>query len=318
MWYRKIKMARKILAHEIKSVEDHSVKIKELEKFYRIEFIEDLIFDIDKNGGKTFARELKKVINKIDFTGINFDNFNCFEYDFSNTFGIEIDPEKVHSKNIIGAKFTNVTFIGIFKYINITNVDFTGSKNAVIDLSISSRNLYENKFCDVKFIGELEGSIYGCDFSGSTGAIINPQKIDKNDLSNCIFKDVEFTGPFDNAIIKGSDFGGSKGAVIDPQKIKSKNMVDVKLKDVAIEGSLYEVSIIGTDFTGSIGAVINLEYTSDAALENTILKDVKIEGVSRLVNLSTSQKEGAVLTENDYINSFEDDIKYKIAKLNKK
>ena len=315
---RKIKMARKILAKEIRNVEDYSVKIKELEKFYNADFVENLIFEIDKLGGKTFSKEIKKVISKIDFTGIDFENFSCNYYDFTNTRGIEIDPQKVHDKSIYGAKFTNVTFIGDFKYIDIIKVNFTGSKNAVIDLSTSSRNLHQNIFCDVKFIGELKGSIYESDFTGSIGAKIDPQKIDNKYLANCKFKDVEFIGSFDDATIKCSDFSGSKGAVINPQKIYDRNMSYIKLKDTIINGSLDEVNIIGTDFTGSKGAVINVRAVSHFDLEDTILKDVTIEGVAEFPNFADKQIDGVVFKENDYINNFELDIHDKIAKLNKK
>lgn len=58
------------------------------------------------------------------------------------------------------------------------------------------------------------------DFSNYSGVKLNPQTVFNKDLSNCTFKGVEFTGPFDGCKITGSDFSGSSGAKIDPLTLK--------------------------------------------------------------------------------------------------
>lgn len=120
--------------------------------------------------------------------------------------------------------------------------------------------------------------ISGKDFTGSKGAIINPQTIYKKDLSNTILTDTQIIGDFTEARLHKTNFTGSKGAKIDPHKIYIGNLSNAKLADTEIIGPLYNTIIVGTDFTGSKGAIINPQTIEDKNFENTNLTDSEIIG----------------------------------------
>ena len=95
-----------------------------------------------------------------------------------------------------------------------------------------------------------------------------------HDLSNCVFDGVEFTGPFDNCLIRFSDFSGSKGAVINPETLNGDMyivniggqtiekrikfpIINCNFKDVEFDGKFNDTILYNSSFAGSKGAYID-------------------------------------------------------------
>ena len=151
-----INKIRKILVDMIKVADYHSIKIKDLG--FDDEFIEYLLFDVNKNNKKNFAKKIVKVLDKIDFSGVSFDNFYCESYDFSNLYGVCINPQTILHKSLIDVKLCDVEFIGPFDDVNICRADFTGSKGAKIDpQKVSGKDFYKTILTDAEIIGSFEG-----------------------------------------------------------------------------------------------------------------------------------------------------------------
>lgn len=110
-------------------------------------------------------------------------------------------------------------------------------------------------FSNVNFDGFVSCDF---DFSPYCGIKLNPQRVRRKNMTNSIFKGVEFIGPFDGVEISGSDFSGSKGAKINPQTLKAYGLCNVKCKDIEFIGNtegeqpdFFGISISGADFNGS-------------------------------------------------------------------
>ena len=114
------------------------------------------------------------------------------------------------------------------------------------------------------------------DFTGSKGAVINPQEIYEKSLWYTILTDVKILGSLDNVNVVGANFTGSSGAVINPQKIYGKSLCGTKLTDVKISGSLGGVNVSGADFTGSSGAKMTADEAEKTKELGTNLTDVEI------------------------------------------
>ena len=88
-------------------------------------------------------------------------------------------------------------------------------------------------FEGVEFIGSFDGiHCFKNNFSGSKGAVINPQTLRNYNLSYSNFADVTFDGSFDGIEIDNVNFKGSAGAVIDPSTVKNRNISHSNFKDV--------------------------------------------------------------------------------------
>lgn len=180
------------------------------------------------------------VLHYTDFTGAKSTNGDL----------IKLNPRKIVYKSMIGCIFNGIIFTREFDYCKISNCDFTGSKNAVINPRNIYKKLNGNTFNGVYFTDTLDYiSIVGCDFTGSIGAVINPQKVINKDLSSCNFCDVIFNGPFDNTKIKGSNFTCSINAVINPQTIHSKNLTNTNLTDAIVVDNFNDVFLFNTTMT---------------------------------------------------------------------
>lgn len=161
---------------------------------YSKEELIELFFDeVEDETGNNFYKIndiMKKVISKIDFSNVPFDNVNVTNIDFSGSCGVKINPQTIYAKNLSGAKLNGVEFIG---------------NNTVNEIDL---------FEGVK--------VSNTNFAGSKGARINPQTIYEKNLSHCLLTDVDFTGfTFDGANLCDTDFTGSKGARINPNLVKN-------------------------------------------------------------------------------------------------
>ena len=173
--------------------------------------LEKIIFkNILNTTHKVFAL-YEDLIQKLDLSDISFDNFNAYQFDFGELYGVKLNPQTVHGKDLRHSILEGVEIIGSFDNCMIHHTNF----------------------------------------KGSTGAKINPQSIYEKDLSYSILDGVEITGPFDNCKIVGTDFTGSTGAKINPQTIYEKDLSFANLSGVEIIESLDDCIIDCANFTNS-------------------------------------------------------------------
>jgi len=86
-----------------------------------------------------------------------------------------------------------------------------------------------------------DASVEYVDFTGSKGAVINPQTVYGKSLLGAKLADAEIKGTFDGVNIRGADFTGSKGeAVINPQTVFLGSLVGTTLSDVKLKECDYE------------------------------------------------------------------------------
>jgi len=276
--------------------------IKELEKLedgivikldYGIQFLDAILFDyFDNREYKKFALPMN-ILCKIDLSNVSFDKFMISRYhtgcSFKGLHGVNINPQTIYNKDLINAGLYGVNFIGPFD--------------------------------DVK--------IMGADFTGSTGAVINPMKLCSRGLyvgvRNCNFSGVKFTKPFkfrtvfDGVFerkilqmdIEGSNFTGSIGAVIDLSPAKEvehdeyeggyyvgKEYISLErctLTDAKIKGSYKNINISGANFRGAKGNLtINPQEVKDRKLDSCNFKGVIFNGPFYDCNISDSDFTGSL------------------------
>ena len=91
----------------------------------RSEFVEELLFNTDEFGMKTFAFPIE-LMKKVDFTGISFEDFFAFGFDFTGFKGVAIDPQKVFDKDLSFANLNGVTIINTFDDVKYEGTNFEG------------------------------------------------------------------------------------------------------------------------------------------------------------------------------------------------
>jgi len=127
----------------------------------------------------------QKYLEKIDFSNVSFDNFFLENFDFSKLHNVKINPQKIiYSKEDMqyeDAKiiFNGVEFIGNFNNFPMYKLDFTGSKNAIIDINRVEKGYYYHRYvASVK--------LEDCIFSSVT--FIDSKKKNKEDIKKFILK----------------------------------------------------------------------------------------------------------------------------------
>lgn len=249
-----------------------------------------------KQCAKYFALP-KNLLTKINFSNIDFSNFNAVGFDFNGLYNVKLNPQTIWEKKLMGAKLNGVEFIGPFD-----------------DVTLNQRD-----------------SGYITDFTGSTGAIIDVSKIHKLYgeyvfFNNCIFKGVTFTYPFKhlgytkihgykmpiNLEITGSDFTGSRGAIIYPNDMYF-SLTNCILKDTILATPIklsWSNEIKGTNFTGAkqkgnlfkrlkpVEIVWNTDHV-DFDFTNTVFNGVHFTGPLRdcslLNNTDFKNSTGAII-----------------------
>lgn len=201
MSYENIRKLRKILVEEFSKYEGEPVLLSLDKKLLKKLFFED----------HEFANEIKSIIEKINFSNISFDGYNCHSKDFSNLIGVKINPQKSYNKDLSCSFYRNVEFIDEFDGVKIMGSMFTGSKGAIINpQTIPDKNLSFGEYGNVTFNGSFDGANIVCaDFTGSTGAIIDPQEVKAKSISGANCRDVEFTNDFDGVNIEATKLEGS-------------------------------------------------------------------------------------------------------------
>lgn len=199
---------------------------------YSKEELKEIFFDkkVDNNNKEYYviAKELNKIIHKIDFANISFDDVKVEKVDFSNMTGVKINPQKVYKKSLA--------------YANLSNVEFITD-----EVEISSTDLFN------------EVDIHGAKFENNNDVKVDPQTVFKKDLTKAKLTGIDFTNcSFDDVILVGTDFTGTTGVKINPQTIKDKQLTEAKLFGVDFTGCSFDNAKINyADFTRSIGAKIN-------------------------------------------------------------
>lgn len=240
-----MEMIRKAL---IEVLEEVNTK-KTIKLPYSKEELKGIIFDkkIDDNKKEYYviAKELNKVIHKINFTNISFDDVNVEKVDFSKMHCVKINPQKVYKKSL--------------EYANVTGVKFITD-----DDKNSQTDLFENV------------RIRGTKFDRNKKIKLNPQTVFRKDLTESKLKGINFTGcSFDDVTLVNTDFTGSTGVIINPQTIKDKRLTGAKLYGVNLKGNSFDNAKINhADFTGSIGARINPNTINNVWYKSSISKFV--------------------------------------------
>lgn len=201
MNYENINKLRKILVEEFYKYEGEPVLLK-LDK----ELLKKIFFHEHE-----FANEIIPILEKIDFSNISFDGYDCHSKDFSNYTGVKINPQKSYNKDLSCSIYKNVEFIGEFNGVKVMGSMFTGSKGAIINpQTIPEKNLSFGEYADVTFKGSFNGAKVICaNFTGSKGAIIDPQEVMDKSISGANCRDVEFTNDFDGVNIEATKLEGS-------------------------------------------------------------------------------------------------------------
>lgn len=192
---------------------------------------------------------------------------------------LEAENSSIGKDVALGEKnvFKDVTFESPITKGNIVSSDFTGSKDAVIELGpdrISS--IVDCRLKDAILTGTFAGCrITGAEFAGAKAEDGGKVKIDPNkladtnhkgvilkDLEGCNFDGVEFTVdfcPINRFLIRKTIFKGSEGAVLYPEAVFERDYSFTQLSGVKFApGSLITYSRLkGTNFTGSEGAIIS-------------------------------------------------------------
>ena len=255
---------------------------------------------------------------------------------------LEAENSSIGKDVALGEKnvFKDVTFESPITKGNIVSSDFTGSKDAVIELGpdrISS--IVDCRLKDATLKGNLIGCIIqGTDFRGANidnGKIeLYPDKLgvgsiyesDVIDFSDCHFAGVKFMRPIGGKNvykIKGADFTGSEGVIIHPSVISKYDYSNCKLAGVSfIPGtSISDANLNGTDFTGSVGAVISSSQRSivDANLTDASVKFIDPDDFFAIPGINSATYNGKkfkTVFKETISKDFDDSIKTYTKKIN--
>ena len=146
----------------------------------------------------------KEALEKIDFSNVNFDDFYATNFDFTGLYGIKLNPQTIYDKNLNCSILNGVTFIGPFDDVSIQCTDFTGSTGAYIDPT----KLYFGDEDDENEINMTNCKFNGVTFTSSIKSLNIGRVRHYSYYSSYIVKKVALPN------IKGSDFTGSRNAII--------------------------------------------------------------------------------------------------------
>ena len=271
----------------------------------------NIIFkEIEVEDGKVYKEIAipKRLLKKIDYSNISFDNVCIRGLNFTGYMGVKIDPQKVYKQDLRGCTFSGVEFDGSFDYTYMYDTNFAGSKGVRIDPQrVYKKDLRGCTFFGVKFIGPFDGAkISRANFTGSKGALISPQKIYYRDFRFCVLSGVIFIpedygmrsvfniiGEFDGAYLFKTNFTGSMGARINPQKVIKRDLSGCIFSGVEFDGSFDGANISKTNFTGSRGAIINPQTVINKDLSGSTFSGVEFIGEFDGANISKTNFTGS-------------------------
>ncbi|MCI8777574.1 MAG: pentapeptide repeat-containing protein [Bacilli bacterium] len=281
---KQIAELKKVLIENLKNYNcEEKIKLNIAPKLLR-----KLIFqkgkDDNNNVYMEFDGELKELCKKLVLTGVSFANFVAENFDFSDYYGVEINPQTLYGKNLYSTILKGVKINGSFDDCYISKANFTGSRGAKVNpQTLWHKDLGETVLCDAIIIGPLKE---GCNLKKTnfTGAIFDKlcyRKIDPQTILNkCLYgtnlKGMIIDGHLYDCNLEYTKFPGSEGAIIIPQRIDGKSLEGAILKDATIYGSLENCVIRNTKFEGSKGTVMSYEQYCELQQKND-LTDVKID-----------------------------------------
>lgn len=316
----KIDLLRNKVIEELKSLEE-GIHIK---LDYDPLIVESLLFvkEVPFNF-KTFnCKFTRDILNKIDFSNVNFNGFYARDFDFTGLHNVYLNPRTVYDQMLYGATLNGVTFTDDLDCCYLGDTDFTGSKNARLNPNKYRKIGYDNyiffsnvKFCDVTFLAPFHCKVQlrNVDFSGSKNAKLFANKMLFNEIHDCKLKDATIVGNLKMDCIN-VDFTGAKSEIFGlPSKIKINPQRNT-LEKCVFNGVVFTHPFDGSyleknDFTGSENAFIDLrklnpksDYKSCNFRDTTVINldgrrmDVSIDGrisnsieeeLDKLLNLKT-------------------------------
>ena len=243
---------KEIIKSILDKIEEEIVKGYTINELLSNEDIERILF-YHRSTSKNYRYVEKQVfeylkLRNCDMSGICFDNVEISGLDFDGLIGVKINPE---GRDLDNCKFKGVIFTGSFKDSSVKNIDFTDSKNAIINVSeVEHRSIAYSKMSGVKFIGSFDyADVAYTDFTGSEGAKINPNKLFMEGLEGAKLSSVELTSPIENCYVDGADFTDSKNAVIIVRNMASFN--DTNLNGATVIGDVYSKPHDGVQIDGA-------------------------------------------------------------------
>lgn len=253
--------------------------------------IDNVIFDYDSNDYKEFSKTLANVLKYIDFTNVSFTGFKATGVNFTGYHNVTINPQTIAYKDLSnsvlkGVKFASRTYAeDIFKDVLLVNTNFTGSVGAQI-IPETVKNLAGGKMASVTFFSKNNGEMFkGCDlsymdFTGSYGAIVNPQVIYKKSLINTNLTDALLVrgASFDDCYVTGTTFSG-QDISLNPQTLRNKTIEHCHFNGVEFIGDdemFKDIRILDNDFTGSKNAIIDVNAIAGNYIEGNNFADTTI------------------------------------------
>ena len=144
-----VEKLREILLEELEKIESD----KKILLPFSSDFISILLFENNQ-----FADTLIKVLNKIDFSNVSFENIKVNGYIFDSLTNVKIDPQTVYEKDLSYGSFNGVEFTGSFYGARINEASFKGSKNAIIVPQLTyDTNMSGTDCTDAIIIGSFDG-----------------------------------------------------------------------------------------------------------------------------------------------------------------
>ena len=179
----KIEILREKLIKELSKLED-GVHVK---LDYDPIIIDSLLFKKGKSYPiyKEFVSDFSiELLKKIDFSNVDFTDFCAINYDFSELYGVRLNPKKLYYNSLRNSILKGVYFTDSFDNCEIDGANFTGSINAKLNPNtlrfdrFGTINLANCKFSDVTFTKPFLGSLAikfslsDIDFTGSHNSVI--------------------------------------------------------------------------------------------------------------------------------------------------
>ena len=256
-------------------VSDLSIEVLKKIDFSNVDFTDFFAknFDFSKlygvrlNPKKVYDNSLENSIFKGVYFTDSLDGCEISGADFTGSINAKLNPntlpfDRFAIIDLRNCKFSDVTFtkafLGNFAIkFSLSDIDFTGSHNAVIYMRSLGDGLFNCKLNGVTLIGDIKHFITGTDFTGAisktlgftTKVKIDPQRVENKDFTDTKLNGVVITNSFEGAVINCTDFTGCENAYIDLRKIhnasdyKTCNFTGVKV--INIDGKEISVSSDG-------------------------------------------------------------------------
>lgn len=167
------------------------------------DFIEEILFTLNKDGTKSIVNDVYFVLRSIgaDLINVSFDNVHISGYYFNGLKNVEIDIQKIPNSNISKTYLNGVKVKGTLDGANIEETKFTDYIGDLVlnPQLIQNKSLYFTDINGLTVNGSFDGVNVSCmKTTGFKGEIIiNPQKVKEKDLSLIDFDGIKLVGDYD-------------------------------------------------------------------------------------------------------------------------